>query len=76
MVNQTGTRPTKASREQVKEELRRCFVESDPEAIYRNLQETARQSRYAYALISGYLDRLIIQQTVEDDHGVRIVFFL
>lgn len=44
------------------------------EAIYRNLQETARQSRYAYALISGYLDRLIIQQTVEDDHGVRIVF--
>jgi hypothetical protein len=47
------------------------------EKIYAKLQDAARQSRYAYALIVGYLDRLTPSLKVEDDHGTKqLVLFL
>ncbi|CAL1143607.1 unnamed protein product [Cladocopium goreaui] len=78
VINQEpGYRPRKDVREKVKEELRRCFDENEPEKIYAKLQDAARQSRYAYALIVGYLDGLTPSLKVEDDHGTKkLVFFL
>ena len=42
--------------------------------IYQKLQEVSQQSRYAYALIVGYLDRLLPRS--EPTQGGRLIFDL
>eukprot|EP00438_Fugacium_kawagutii_P010555 Skav214552 [mRNA] locus=scaffold410:834881:839699:+ [translate_table: standard] len=71
--DRSGPRPMKEIRDKIKEEMRRCFDEEDPEVIYQKLQAAADQSKYAYALIVGYLEKLI---TFEVHQGGHLVFSL
>eukprot|EP00438_Fugacium_kawagutii_P022079 Skav225808 [mRNA] locus=scaffold5154:241608:244146:- [translate_table: standard] len=77
VVNQgeaSGPRPKKEIRDKVKEEMRRCFDEKDPDVIYQRLQEASQQSRYAHTLIVGYLDKLTAVEQM--DHQGGLVFSL